>query len=159
MQLDNFRALCQMAVMNARDLDDASALSAKELYPEWNHLCQKAYTAKKSGFKFRHVSGNDVKLYKTVQENFTFQAQWVPGEGTSAIYTQIVEAQAGSYDDPIDVPLDVSSNAFTYVIGKYYRWNDIIYKCVREGEGDGTEHSFAFSPDQLVGQYFEVAFE
>lgn len=159
MQLDNFRVLCQMAVMNARGLDDTSALLVKELYPEWKHLCQKAYVAKKSGYKFRYINGNDVKIYKTVQENFTFQEQWIPGEGTSAIYTQIVEAQSGTYDDPIDVPSDVVSNAFTYVIGKYYRWNDIIYKCTRSGDEDGKEYSLTYSPDQLVGQYFEVAFE
>lgn len=159
MQSEKFRALCKMAVLNAMNLDDASALTVKELYPEWSYLCQSGYTAKDSGFKFKYESGRDVKLYKTIQPNFTFQSQWIPGEGTSSIYTQVVDSQSGTYDDPIDVPLDVTSNAFTYVIGKYYRWNDIIYKCTRSGDEDGKEYSFAYSPDQLVGQYFEVAFE
>lgn len=154
MEAEKFRALCQMAVMNAKTLDDAEALSVKELYPEWSYLCEVGYTAKDAGFKFRYVSGNETKLYKTIQENFTFQSQWIPGEGTSAIYTYIVEGQAGTYNDPIDVPDTVPPDSFTYVIGKYYRYNGIIYKCQREGDEDGKEYSFPYAPDALLNQYF-----
>ena len=34
MQADKFRALCQMAVMNAKTLDDMAALSVNELYSD-----------------------------------------------------------------------------------------------------------------------------
>ena len=142
--------------INTMEMSTEKSLYYAELYPEWYDLCNEGYTAEKPGFIFKYTSSNVVKLYKTVQENFTFSFSWALGSGTSAIYTQIVLDQSGSADDPIDVPEDVTTNAFSYVIGKYYRWNGVIYKCTRDGDEDGKEYSFVYSPDQLIGQYFEV---
>lgn len=148
--------------INTMVMSDSESLYFLPLYPTWESLCDdndgKGYEAKTKGFKFTYFdsSSNETKLYKTVNDNFTFQSQWVPGQGTSAIYTQIVEAQAGTIDDPIDVPTDVQTNAFTYIVGKYYRWNGQIYKFQFNDEPDGKEHSFVYSPDQLVGTYFTL---
>lgn len=68
-------------------IDDNTALRMVSFYPLWEDLCSQSYKAETAGFKFQY----DNKLYKTVQDNYIFQSQWIPGQGTSAIYTQIVE--------------------------------------------------------------------
>lgn len=136
--------------INDIEVDDKTAVRMKGFYPQWEELCSKSYVAEKAGYKFQHGD----QLYKTVQANFTFQSQWIPGEGTSAIYTRIDELHTGLIDDPIPVPADVTTNAFTYTIGLYYSWNGSLYLCQNSDAEAGKEYSFVYSPDQLIGNYF-----
>ena len=129
-------------------LSDEQALTVKDLYPAWESLIGQTVDP---GTRFTYEDD----LYKVITPDpLLIQSQWIPGQGTSAIYSQNSAGQAGTLEDPIDVPSDVTTNAFTYVTGKYYRWDGQIYKCQRDGEPDGTEHSFTYSPDQLLDQYF-----
>ena len=132
-------------------LTDEQAVQVKELYPAWESLIGKTVI---SGTRFTY----NEDLYKVItSDDLLIQEQYVPGQGTSAIYSRISDdSESGTIDNPINVPADVTTNAFTYVTGKYYRWNNQIYKCERQGEPDGTEHSFVYSPDQLIGQYFTL---
>ncbi len=143
------RKAMEMFMQNT-EVTDAQAVEFKGMYPKWEDII--GQTVKKD-FKFLYGD----TIYKTIQEKTTIQAQYIPGQGTSAIYTQINESAAGTKDNPIPVPEDVTTNAFTYVTGKYYIEDGVIYKCYRQGESDGTEHSFVYKPSQLLNQYFVLA--
>lgn len=135
-------------VIQFPEITDKQAVTFKEMYPEWEDII--GQTVKK-GFRFRY---EDV-LYKTLQESMTIQGQWMPGQGTSAIYSRIAEeTDAGTKDNPIPVPEDATTNTFTYIVGKYYAEDGVVYKCQRMGDEDGKEYSFPYKPSQLIGQYF-----
>ena len=138
--------------INTLSVDDNTSLRMISYYPAWEDLCGRGYKAEQEGFKFQYAG----KLYKTRQPGHTFQSQWIPGQGTSAIYAQVVESHAGTADDPIPVPADVGTNAFTYVTGKIYDEDGTLWLCQREGEEDGVEHSFTNKPSEVPGYFVKV---
>ena len=140
-----------VARANAQALPDAQALEAKALYDTFDDLVKLKYTAEKQGFKFRN--GDD--LWKTAQDNVTFQAQYRPGQGTESLYTHIDEAHAGTQEDPIPAKANME-----YEYGKYYSEGDTIYLCKRGGVANpeemyGQKVTLQYLPSALVGQYFE----
>lgn len=141
-----------VAKANAQALPDAQALEAKALYDTFDDLVKAKYTAEKQGFKFR--DGDD--LYKTAQDNVTFQAQYRPGKGTESLYTHIDEAHAGTQEDPIPAKANME-----YEYGKYYSEGDAIYICERGGvpnpeEMYGQKVVLQYLPSALIGQYFRL---
>lgn len=146
-----FRLLAAQSI-NTLSADDNTSLRMISYYPTWEDLCERGYKAEQEGFKFQYAG----KLYKTRQPGHTFQSQWIPGEGTSAIYAQVVESHTGTADDPIPVPADVSTNAFTYVTGKIYDEDGTLWLCQRDGEEDGMEHSFTNKPSEVPGYFVKV---
>lgn len=109
--------------INTLTVDDNTALRMREFYPTFYELCDKAYTAEKIGFKFRHGD----KLYKTRQAGYTFVTHYPPGVGTESLFEEVCEAHAGTEDDPIPY-----SGNMALERGKYYMQDYAIYKCTRD---------------------------
>ena len=133
----------------AQSLPDADGLKAKALYPRWEKLVQLGSVTAEAGYRFTY-NGN---LYKCVNANPTFQSDWVPGNGTAALYVRIDEAHTGTLADPIP-----AARSMEYVDGQYYSDPDAgkVYLCTRTGEADGGAITLHYMPHELAGRYFRV---
>ena len=125
--------------INSLTVDDTTALRMKEFYPEWKDLI--GTTVDKAGFKFTHGG----ELYKTIPEQHSFQADWVPGVGTESIYTRIDETHAGTLTDPIPYSGNMALES-----GKYYSQSGAVYLCTRD-----TVNPVYNALADLVGIYVE----
>ena len=125
--------------INRLNVDDNTALRMAEFYPEWKDL--PGTTVDKAGFKFTHKG----QLYKTIPEQHTFQADWVPGEGTESLYTRIDESHAGTLTDPIPYSGNMALEA-----GRYYSQDGAVYLCTRD-----TVNPVYSALADLVGMYVE----
>ena len=127
----------------AQSLNDAVALTAVELFPQWKELVKKGAEVEK-GFRFQH----DGKLYRTEQPKYTFVEQYVPGEvGTESLFSKVDEAHAGTREDPI--PYEKNMEIYE---GLYYTQNNVLYQCIRSS-GQPLYHDLSV----LIGSYVEVA--
>lgn len=121
---------------------DQTAAKAVELYPAWAEGIEITQDMIDKGQNRYQFGG---KLYKCIQAHTT-QAEWTP-DITPALFTVIDVEHAGTVDDPI--PWALNMECFS---GKYYTWESVLYKCIRD-----SGIALAYSPDQLIGNYFEVA--
>ena len=129
--------------MAVQRLPDAEALTVKPLYPVWEDLVKLGIVkTDEEGYKFTY-NGD---LYKCRDANPQFQATWIPGIDTAALYTRIDETHAGTIDDPI--PYDGNMEL---VSGLYYSQDGIVYRCTRD-TGIPLYHPLK----DLVGIYVEV---
>lgn len=138
------RALQLRPVMEkaAQSLDDTMALTAVELFPQWENLVETGATALK-GFRFQY-SG---KLYRTEQPEYIFVSHYVPGStGTESLFSNVDETHAGTLDDPI--PYELNMEIFE---GKYYIQYGVVYICTRSS-GQPLYHDLS----ALVGHYVEA---
>ena len=126
----------------SQSLEDAVALTAVELFPQWDKLVKDAVKVE-SGFRFQH----DGKLYRTEQPEYTFVAHYVPGIGTESLFSKVDETHAGTIEDPI--PYERNMEIFE---GLYYTQSDVLYLCIRSS-GQPLYHDLS----ALVGSYVEVA--
>lgn len=135
----NLRPYIEQAVQS---LPDADGLKAKVLYPRWETLVKKGSVTAEAGYRFTY-NGD---LYKCTRKNPTFQSDWIPGNGTAALYVRIDESHVGTLDDPIPY-----SGNMTLESGKYYIQDHVIYLCNRD-TGNPVYHPLA----ELVGLYVET---
>ena len=126
----------------AQSLPDADGLKAKVLYPRWEALVKKGSVEAEAGFRFTY-NGD---LYKCTDKNPKFQADWVPGNGTAALYVRIDEAHAGTLADPIPYDGNMELKA-----GLYYIQSGVTYLCNRN-TGQPVYNSLA----ELAGLYVEM---
>ena len=127
--------------INTITVDDQTSLRMVSYYPAWDELIGK--TVDKADFRFTYGG----KLYKTIPANHTFQADWIPGDGTAALYVRIDEAHAGTLADPIPYDGNMELKA-----GLYYTQSGVTYLCNRN-TGQPVYNSLA----ELVGLYVEIA--
>ena len=135
----NLRPYIELAVQS---LPDADGLKAKALYPRWEALVKKGSVTAEAGYRFTYKSD----LYKCVNPNPTFQSDWVPGNGTAALYIRIDEVHAGTLADPIPYDGNMELKA-----GLYYTQSGVTYLCNRN-TGQPVYNSLA----ELAGLYVEM---
>lgn len=128
--------------MAVQRLPDAEALTVKPLYPVLEDLVKLGTVEADEGYKFTYQGD----LYRCRNANPQFQATWIPGIDTAALYTRIDETHAGTIDDPI--PYDGNMEL---VSGLYYSQDGIVYRCTRD-TGIPVYHPLK----DLVGIYVEV---
>lgn len=132
----------------SQSLEDAVALTAVELFPQWSELVKEGRTVLK-GFRFQHKAEPETesKLYRTEQPRYTFVKHEVPGSvGTESLFSKADETHAGTIDDPI--PYEKNMEIYD---GLYYSQNDVIYLCIRDS-GQPLYHDLS----ALTGIYVEV---
>ena len=126
----------------SQSLEDAVALTAVELFPQWSQLVKEKRTVEK-GFRFQHEG----KLYRTEQPTYTFVEHYVPGtQGTESLFSVVDETHKGTKEDPI--PYDKNMEIYN---GLYYIQYDVLYLCIRDS-GQPLYHDLS----ALVGSYVEV---
>lgn len=117
---------------------DELAVNSIGIYPEWKPDTEYTVDA-----RVRHEDF----LYKARQKHVS-QEIYTP-DMIPALWAVINEANKGTIDDPIPAVAGM-----LYEKDKYYVYNDVIYLCIREDAESGTV--LQFTPDQLIGNYFEV---
>lgn len=126
----------------SQSLEDAVALTAIELFPQWEELVKEKRAVQK-GFRFQY-KGN---LFRTEQPEYTFVEYYVPGtQGTESLFSKVDETHNGTIDDPI--PYDKNMEIYK---GLYYIQYDVIYLCIRDS-GQPLYHDLS----TLTGNYVEV---
>ena len=138
--LSEVMRLIAAQLLNDIVVDNTTALRMVQFYPMWETYIGKPLYV---GNKVQYGG----KLFEIRQSIGTVLENQPPGIETAALYKEINESHAGTYDDPI--PYDGNLELFK---GLYYIQNDILYKCTRDSINP------LYNPlNELIGLYVELA--
>lgn len=137
----------------ADNMPDDDAIEHKSLFDKWEDIEDGVWIP-----EGQRLNYND-KLWKCAKGH-NKQSDWWPGKDPTLFEELDKDEHAGTLEDPIPVPDSVTVSGFTYIYGKYYSWQDVIYLCKRGSiekpeELYGQEVKLNYAPDALIGHYFE----
>lgn len=122
--------------INTYNLTSTEALEVKEMYPKWE-----------SGLS---VNVGERYLYEDtlweVIQTHTTQDNWKPSLSTASLWKAVDVEHEGTLEDPI-----IYTPPMQLYKDKYYKQNDILYKCTRDS-GIPLSHDLS----ALVGTYVEL---
>lgn len=122
--------------INTFNLEPEDALQVVEMYPEW-----KTGIEVKIGERYRV----ELVLWECIKEHTT-QENWKPSVETASLWKTVDVEHEGTLEDPI-----VYIPPMQLYNGKYYKQNDILYKCTRDS-GIPLTHDLS----ALVGNCVEI---
>lgn len=122
--------------INTFNLEPEDALQVVEMYPEW-----------KTGIevKIGEIYRVELVLWECIKEHTT-QENWKPGVETASLWKAVDVEHEGTLEDPI-----IYTPPMQLYKDKYYKQNDIVYKCTRD-----SEIPLSHDLSALVGTYVEL---
>lgn len=135
------------------NMPDEDAVGHKSLFYDWENIEDGEWIPEGERLNYNE------KLWKCAKGHNKSFDYW-PGKDPTLFEQLDKDKHEGTVDDPIPVPESVTTSGFTYIYGKYYIWQNTTYLCKRGGiekpeELYGQEVKLNYSPDALIGHYFE----
>lgn len=121
--------------INTYNLTSTEALEVKEMYPKWE-----SGLSVNVGERYLYED----TLWEVIQAHTT-QENWKPSLSTASLWKTVDVEHEGTLEDPI-----IYTPPMQLYNGKYYKQNDILYKCNRDS-GIPLTHDLS----ALVGLYVE----
>lgn len=120
----------------------------KKLYPFLFEELAKPVTLEE-----RIANTLNIMVLNVIPEGETLTKDNVPSL-VDIINTATMEESVTQANPVVIVDNDIAHNGYLYTYGKYYKWNNVVYLCKRQGESDGGMIKLFYTPDQLLNQYF-----
>lgn len=122
--------------INTYNLTDKEALEVKEMYPKWE-----SGLSVNVGERYLYED----TLWEVIQAHTT-QDNWKPSISTASLWKTVDVEHEGTLEDPI-----IYTPPMQLYKDKYYKQNDIVYKCTRD-----SEIPLSHDLSALVGTYVEL---